>query len=125
MTFLSAPIHVHWEITHRCNLKCMHCYIRKNPIKKELKTREIIKIINDIGKNKVFRLSISGGEPFLRYDILKILKEAKKYKIITSISSNGWFITNSNAKEMTYSLRLKPQVSGSVKEIQRCDALSA
>ena len=66
---LSAPISVQWELTPACNLNCVHCYnywrdgsgnknirvVRDNP------SPEII--ANEIVKNNVFQVTLTGGEP--------------------------------------------------------------
>ena len=63
------------HITNGCNLKCKHCYSFDN--KKttgNLKKKEIIKLIDEFRELGGKKLTISGGEPLLRKDILSILK---------------------------------------------------
>ena len=66
-------------VTSRCNLTCKHCYIgEREQMSDELKTREIKKFLKDVvalmGVKK--ELTLTGGEPFLREDIIEILDHA-------------------------------------------------
>jgi len=77
-------------VTNRCNSRCKHCFYWKSLNKKgELKLREIKKIFQNLGY--VRDISLSGGEPLLREDIVEIVKiiyENSKPKSL-SIPSNG------------------------------------
>ncbi len=65
--------HLQWHITNKCNFRCKHCYIEKDV--KELSTRQLFLILDQYidlikiweldKKNKVRKLSITGGEPLL------------------------------------------------------------
>lgn len=95
------PYKLNFVITNKCNSKCLHCNIwrvYKNDSSRfndELKIDEIEKIFKNLSKN-IFWLAITGGEPFLRDDLIEIIKLAKKniksLKIL-SIPSNG-LLTN-------------------------------
>lgn len=37
------PFMAHWELTYKCNLSCVHCYIVQEPEKEELCFKEIFK----------------------------------------------------------------------------------
>ena len=56
---------VEWNMTNRCNLKCMHCYIKAEDRKyqDELTTEEAKAFICDLAQMKVPVLLFSGGEP--------------------------------------------------------------
>lgn len=64
-------------LTHKCNSKCKTCFIWKmyeeDPQleKEELKTWEFGEIFRSIGKN-IFWITLGGGEPFLRKDLVEI-----------------------------------------------------
>jgi radical SAM protein with 4Fe4S-binding SPASM domain len=81
-----------WRIiTGYCNLRCGHCYIESPKQKyKQLSFDDCIKVIeqaNDAGIKSIF---ITGGEPFIRNDFLKIIDAiyAKGMKV-SGIESNG------------------------------------
>ena len=86
------PTVVQFNVTRRCNAKCMMCNIWKSGDKEELDLSQIEKIFSDnLFKNTEYIL-ISGGEPTLRDDLIQIVrilneKIPKLRKIL--ISSNG------------------------------------
>jgi radical SAM protein with 4Fe4S-binding SPASM domain len=80
--------------TSRCNLKCSHCFYHDSLNKKfnELTIDEIDKITKTM--DPILNLILTGGEPFLRHDLDKIVKifyENTRVPIIT-IPSNGWYL---------------------------------
>nr|CCE70410.1 TPA: heme biosynthesis protein related [Pyrococcus abyssi GE5] len=77
------------EITHRCNLKCEHCYVgtRNNPATLSLEV--IKKLIHDMEKLGCYQLAIGGGEPTLHPNFEKILEIIHKSKIFAHIVTNG------------------------------------
>lgn len=75
--WLSAPETVHWAVTYRCSENCPDCYTHRfSFIKEELNTTDSLKLIDKIAKWNVFQLAIGGGEPFLRDDLLQIVRHA-------------------------------------------------
>jgi radical SAM protein with 4Fe4S-binding SPASM domain len=70
------PKDVIFFITSRCNAKCEYCLFRKQVDDKtrgsELSLKEIELIADKYGK--IAKLSLSGGEPFLRNDIAEIVR---------------------------------------------------
>jgi radical SAM protein with 4Fe4S-binding SPASM domain len=89
------------ELTYRCNLKCQMCpqatdlqnpeSVLRAQMKesKELTTEEIVKIIDEAGAFGTKRVTVTGGEPFLRKDIIEILSSIKRNGMIGQIISNG------------------------------------
>ena len=91
---LSAPVNVTWEVTYTCNLSCIHCLSnsgRKGP--QGLTTQECLRVIDILADQKVFQLSIGGGEPFTRPDFLDLVDHAHRRGLVTCISTNGTLIT--------------------------------
>ena len=102
------PLRVMWELTYRCNFKCRHCYVPdsyKKKLKEELSTEEIFSILDQLADIGCFYLGFTGGEPFLREDLLKILWYAKKKGFQIIIYTNGSLIDKAKAKELK---RLSP-----------------
>lgn len=83
-----GPLFVNWDITSKCNARCVFCD-RWKVTKSELSTTEKIEIIKKLGENGVWFLSLCGGEPLLTKDLGLILKEIKKYRMLLNISTNG------------------------------------
>lgn len=84
------------ELTSRCNAKCDCCYTIDN---KSIdltfgKIKTAIDKISDVG---ILTLNFTGGEPFIRSDILNILQYAiKKDFWHFSILSNGTLLNNTH-----------------------------
>ncbi|MDP1853767.1 MAG: radical SAM protein [Candidatus Omnitrophota bacterium] len=107
-----TPLRVVFEITYRCNLYCQMCPLAnwkkektetKAPdadINKELDTAEIKTFIDELKSLKTRAIMITGGEPFLRQDMLEILDYIKNKGIYCSIISNGTLINNDTAKDL-------------------------
>ncbi|ARC83169.1 radical SAM additional 4Fe4S-binding SPASM domain protein [Clostridium argentinense CDC 2741] len=91
---------VSFEMTHRCNLKCIHCCIDADGIvsdKKDLTTEEAKKVLNKLIEWNPERIMLSGGEPMLRRDFIELLTYLYEHyngKII--ILTNGTLINNEN-----------------------------
>jgi radical SAM protein with 4Fe4S-binding SPASM domain len=86
------------EVTARCNLRCVHCYINlplnDRPAKeKELTYKEFCNIIDQIVDEGCLWLLLTGGEPFIRPDFLDIYAYAKKKGLLITIFTNGTTIT--------------------------------
>ena len=70
------PAEITFFVTAACNFRCRHCFnwenIEKANLKNELSFKEIEKITKTIPS--FIRLSLSGGEPFLRPDLAQICR---------------------------------------------------
>ncbi|MFH1642420.1 MAG: radical SAM protein [Nanoarchaeota archaeon] len=83
-----VPLSVSWTLTNRCNKKCDYCNL-PNITSKELKTKQIISIIEDLSKLGTQRIGFTGGEPLLRKDIKEIIDFSHDEGIFTGMISNG------------------------------------
>lgn len=102
---LKAPITVHVELTSACNLKCRHCYNywRTDETFKQafMSQRELDLVIDELVKNEVFHVVLTGGEPMLNYGMLVHgIKELKKREFTMSCNTNGTLMTIDRAKEL-------------------------
>jgi radical SAM protein with 4Fe4S-binding SPASM domain len=81
------------RVTKACNLRCPHCYVNAGQkLENELSLKEIKFVIDQLAELKVFSIFFTGGEPFLRKDIIKILEHTNKKGIGIAISTNGSFL---------------------------------
>lgn len=88
--FLSAPLEYYFDFTSVCNLRCTHCYNKEHICSDTLSNDIIEKIIKDMYDNGIMRVHLAGGEPTSMPNGLKAyLSSAKKYGIVSSMSSNG------------------------------------
>jgi radical SAM protein with 4Fe4S-binding SPASM domain len=92
-----------FELTYRCNFKCKHCYVPEDHKKKvtdELKRSEIFSILDQLCDIGCFYLGFTGGEPFIRKDILDILWYARKKGFQIIIYTNGSLINEKIVEEL-------------------------
>jgi Fe-coproporphyrin III synthase len=84
-----------WNVTRRCNLKCVHCYAHAKNIAfdNELSTSEGKLLIDDLSEFGVPVMLFSGGEPLVRKDLPELAAYAVKKGMRAVISTNGTLIT--------------------------------
>ena len=90
-----APIEGGIDITSRCNLRCIHCYIQGVPPKEEheLTYEEICRIFDQIADEGCLWMLITGGEPLLRPDFADIYRYAKRKGFLITLFTNGTLLT--------------------------------
>ena len=91
-----------WNITRRCNLKCVHCYAhaKNQEFKDELTTEEGLKLLDDLADFGVPVVLFSGGEPLMRKDLSTLAEYAVSKGMRAVISTNGTLITEEKAREL-------------------------
>lgn len=89
-----------WNITQRCNLKCIHCYAHAKDVafKNELTTEEGKVLLDDFAQFGVPVVLFSGGEPVIRKDMPELARYAVKRGMRAVISTNGTLITPEKAR---------------------------
>jgi len=77
----------------------VHCYAssKARDYRNELSSGQALHTIDDLHDAEVRTLIFSGGEPMLRYDLMALAEYAKKRGFITSLSTNGTLIGDSEA----------------------------
>jgi radical SAM protein with 4Fe4S-binding SPASM domain len=89
-------------VTSCCNLKCIHCSQNAGKaLKKEYSASDLKQIIKDACNEGLSTVGITGGEPFIRKDLLSILKYADKKDISLVLNTNGTLINRKIAKEIS------------------------
>lgn len=86
------PLFISWQITERCNLRCKYCDYWGGEKEKELNTKDVFTIIDDLARLGTFGISFTGGEPLLRDDIGEIIVYARRKGITTKINTNGLLV---------------------------------
>lgn len=93
---LRIPLSGSIDLTYRCNLRCVHCYLSEDRLQtdhEEMDTRKILSVIDEITEAGCLYLLITGGEPLLRDDFPEIYSHAKKKGLLITIFTNGTVIT--------------------------------
>jgi len=94
-----VPISVHFDLTYRCNERCVHCYLDHNDYG-ELTTIECVEVLEQLAAAGTLFLTFSGGEIFLRIDFFEILAAARRLHFDISLKSNALLITPERAARL-------------------------
>jgi len=91
-----------WNITRRCNLKCVHCYAHAKdiPFDNELTTEQGKGLIDDLAAFGSPVMLFSGGEPLVRKDLPQLAAYAVEKGMRAVISTNGTLITPKMARTL-------------------------
>jgi len=103
----TREFYIQWHIMERCNLRCIHCY-QDNFSSPDMPDKKILEIAKIIDKTLSMwqqkgRISLTGGEPFLRADLLINLLdffESSNNVYWVAILTNGTLITEKYAEQL-------------------------
>ena len=90
---------LHLEITHRCNFSCRACYLGAalapaRAARDEGTIAEWTTVIDDAARLGCTHAVVTGGEPFVRRDVLEILRALARRRIGIEINTNASCITD-------------------------------
>ncbi len=88
------PYSVLFEITAKCNMNCIHCYLYNNHQKDALSYQQIKGIIDLLYEKGILFLTLTGGEILTRPDFLDIYLYAKKKGFLVELFTNGYLIND-------------------------------
>ncbi len=98
--FLLRPLWCTWQVTYRCNFRCSFCNYWCMEHKKEEQPLEAFETggrkLSEVGN---MMISLAGGEPLLRRDIVDIVAVLSKWHL-PMITTNGWLATRELAAEL-------------------------
>jgi AdoMet-dependent heme synthase len=85
-----VPLQAQLEVTGRCHLDCVHCYLDvKRPPRDELTLAEIEGLLDELAAAGTMFLTITGGEIFLRKDIFEIIEAARQRRFAFRLFTSG------------------------------------
>jgi len=91
------PVGGSFDLTHRCNLRCRHCYlgdqiaIRRHR-GEELTTGEILDILDQAAAAGTLFLTLTGGDPMIRPDFPEIYRHAVRKGMLVTVFANGTLV---------------------------------
>lgn len=85
-----------YNITSKCNRNCRYCF-KFN--REDLTLKENERVLDNLFKLGVKKISWTGGEPFLYKDLPHLLKKSKEYGIINSVNTNLTTVDADNLEE--------------------------
>jgi len=91
------------RLTMGCNARCKHCYTDGGKrLQNEFATEKIKDLLDQLSNFGVQQVFFTGGEPFLRADIIEILNYANEKKFEILISTNGTLIREDLVSELAH-----------------------
>lgn len=104
-----------FTLTYRCPLKCKICLIEAGPDKRvDMPVSDAITYLNALQRFEIANVALTGGEPFLTYDLLlKSLQHATRLGLTTTTGTSAYW---AKTKERALAL-LKPLSEEGLKAI--------
>jgi AdoMet-dependent heme synthase len=93
------PLSVHFDLTYRCNERCVHCYLDHDD-HGEMTTAECLSVLEQLACAGTLFLTFSGGEVFLRPDLYEILAAARRLHFDVSLKTNALLVTAERAARL-------------------------
>ena len=101
-----SPKWIAWEITRRCNLRCVHCRsssqleVEGHP---DFSLDEAKRVLDDIRSYASPVVVLSGGEPLLRPDVFDIARYGTALGLRMCLATNGSLVTADTCRQITES----------------------
>jgi radical SAM protein with 4Fe4S-binding SPASM domain len=96
--YAHPPLAIAVRVTNHCNMRCAMCG-QHGPTGNlvgrpgaELAFESLLKLVNAAAEARVRMFYIWGGEPFLRRDAVDLIAAAKRAKLFTAVTTNGYFL---------------------------------
>jgi MoaA/NifB/PqqE/SkfB family radical SAM enzyme len=98
---MRRPFNCLVQVTNRCNMKCSFCDFWPNPAhpSEELSTADFERLAQELSSLGTFLVSIEGGEPFARKDLVDVVRALSRQHI-TALFTNGWYLTEESARAL-------------------------
>lgn len=89
---LDTPLDINFIVTQECNRSCIYCYAEKEQAPKFdlLPLKRVLEIIDEAKSIGVCDITFSGGDPFLRKDLVGILEHTIKLGIKPFVSTKQY-----------------------------------
>lgn len=91
-----------WNITRRCNLKCLHCYSDSDAwnYPGELTWKHMESVVEDLAGFGIPALLFSGGEPMIHSHFYELARMSKRAGLRLTLSTNGTLIDAEAAEQI-------------------------
>jgi MoaA/NifB/PqqE/SkfB family radical SAM enzyme len=99
--FQERPFQVFLQVTNRCNMRCAFCDFWPNGAhpSQELTLDDYRRLEQGLSELGTFLVSLEGGEPFLRPDLLDIIRIFAA-RHLPVLYTNGWFVDEAAARAL-------------------------
>ncbi|NOY79186.1 MAG: radical SAM protein [Calditrichaeota bacterium] len=89
--FRNRPILCNYYVTYRCNARCVFCDFWQRRNYKQIpdaSLEDVVRNLRELRKFGIIFVDFTGGEPLLNKNLPHMLEEAKRLKLITSVTTN-------------------------------------
>jgi SynChlorMet cassette radical SAM/SPASM protein ScmE len=88
-------------ITRRCNLRCLHCGSSgEQMLREDMSTKELLGVLDELARCKIFHISISGGEPLMHPDFFVIVDGIMQRPLRWQLDTNATLVTEDIAERL-------------------------
>ncbi len=97
------PKWIAWEITRRCNLRCLHCRSASETVVQEhpdFSTEAAFRVLDDISGYCKPVIVLSGGDPLMRGDVFDIARYGTEKGLRMCLATNGVLVDDGKCREM-------------------------
>ena len=95
----SKLLSLHMDLLYSCDLDCCHCYLDDKRTE-TLSTPKILETLREARELGALKLTLSGGELFLRKDLIPILEHARGLGFYLKLKTHGGLLTEELADAM-------------------------
>ncbi|MDD2335058.1 MAG: radical SAM protein [Geobacteraceae bacterium] len=97
-----VPKWIAWEVTQKCNLKCVHCRCSSDEESSEgdFTTEEGKNLLTEIARFSKPVVVLSGGEPLLRKDIFELADFGSSLGLRMCMATNGALVDDEVCRKM-------------------------
>jgi radical SAM protein with 4Fe4S-binding SPASM domain len=90
-----------WELTLKCDQKCIHCGSRGGPARPgELDTAEALELVTQLRALGVGEVTLLGGEAYLRDDFILVIRAIREAGMACSLTTGGLNLSDERCAAM-------------------------
>jgi radical SAM protein with 4Fe4S-binding SPASM domain len=115
----SAVVH----FTRRCNLRCVHCF-QVDRVGQELTIEEWSLVLRRLADAGVLLLTVTGGEPSVRPDLLEFIRRARAESFAVRLKTNGVLLDEAQCAAISAAAVVEVQISVYSADTGRHDAVT-
>jgi radical SAM protein with 4Fe4S-binding SPASM domain len=94
-----VPLSGMLELTSRCNLRCVHCYLGSQEQQHarradEMTTAEVMQLVDQMVAAGTLQLTLTGGDPMMRRDFADVYRHARRAGLLVTVFCDGVLVTD-------------------------------
>ncbi len=92
-----VPIEAALELTHRCSLRCRHCFLDHGSDRQPVRTARWLELVDELADAGTLFLCLTGGDPLLHPDWLEIAQHARQRRFAIRVFTNATSVSRETA----------------------------